>query len=90
MTYHYLPTFLKIISKLSSHEKKKVQETVERTILFFDQGIQPKGLGLKKLRHSYWEVRVDLSLRILFEYKGSAVTFIIVGNHNDIQRILKR
>ncbi len=89
MIYKYLSTFERLFSKLSRSEKEKSREALDRIIHFFETGVKPKGLGLKKLRKNYWEIRVDLSLRILFEYCHSEVSFVIIGNHNDIQRVLK-
>ena len=90
MTYHYLPTFLRLLSDLPPIEKAKAQRAVERLIDFFETNLQPQGLGLKKLRKNFWEIRVDLALRILFEYRGPEVPFVAIGNHNDIQRALKK
>jgi hypothetical protein len=52
--------------------------------------MRPAGLGLKKLHKSFWEIRADLETRILFQVEKDRVTFVIVGNHDEIRRFLSR
>ena len=48
-----------------------------------------KGIGLKRLKGDYWEIRKGLKARILFRWENDLVEFIIAGDHNDIKRYLK-
>jgi len=48
------------------------------------------GAGLRKLHSSgIWEVRVGLSLRLLFRLEDAEATFIFVGSHDEVKRFLK-
>lgn len=67
-----------------------VKNTVERLISTLEKNIKPEGLGLKKLRSNIWEVRVTFSLRILFLIVPGELRLLIVGNHDEIKRFLKR
>lgn len=51
---------------------------------------RPFGLGLKSLKPGIWEIRVGLSDRILFRRRSDLVELLIVGNHNEIARMLKQ
>jgi hypothetical protein len=47
------------------------------------------GLGLRKLNPSgIWEARAGLSLRALFRLEKDEVTFVFLGNHDDVKRFL--
>ena len=48
-----------------------------------------KGLGLKRLRGNFWEVRKGLKARILFRWEEDLVEFVLAGNHDDVKRFLK-
>jgi hypothetical protein len=47
------------------------------------------GLGLKRLRGDFWEVRQGLKVRILFRWSGDLVEFLLAGDHDDVKRFLK-
>ena len=48
-----------------------------------------KGLGLKRLRGNFWEVRKGIKTRVLFRWEGDLVEFIFAGDHDDVKRFLK-
>lgn len=67
-----------------------MDSAVSRLLDYFSGKSRPPGLGLRKLRGKYWEVRASLDKRVLFLLDGDTVTFVIVGGHNDIRRRLGR
>ncbi len=90
MTYRYLTSFDRSFRSLGQSQQGKVKKALERFFDFIETSQHPAGLGLKKLVKNYWEIRVDLSLRIIFQQDTGLVTFILVGDHNQIRRFLKR
>jgi len=40
-------------------------------------------LGLKKVRGDYWEIRLSVRNRIIFEFKDDVINFVFVGSHNN-------
>jgi len=48
-----------------------------------------KGAGLRKLRDEYYEARIGLKERLLFENTPEALVFEFIGNHDEIKRFLK-
>ncbi len=90
MIFEKKPSFERSWKALDSDRREKAKEALEKLIQFFERGIKPEGLGLKKLRENFWEIRSDLKDRILFRLQGNRVEFILVGNHNEIHRTLKR
>ncbi len=89
MNHFFSPEFDKRYRKLSSKEQWQVDKAVQA---FLKQLILrtslPKGLGLKKLTASYWEIRASLDLRIIVELKDP-VGFLLVGRHDDIRRFIR-
>ena len=70
---------------------KAIHEAVSQLLECFEKGARPPiGLGLKKLEPPVWEIRSSLHDRILFGWSRDVVTFLVVGNHTDIKRFLKR
>ena len=89
MRLDYLSSYDKSFKKLPKNRQLKAVQTIDILIDFFKTGRKPKGLGLKKLRNNYWEIRIDKGWRILFEFKSDLVTFIIAGDHDSIKKFLK-
>ena len=89
MKYEFKSSFDKTFKRLELIRKKRVMNAVSLLIDFFDTGKKAKGLGLKHLRENFWEVRADIKDRILFTLKEELVSFVIVGDHDEIKRFLK-
>lgn len=47
------------------------------------------GLSIRKLRPKLFEFRAGLELRLLFRYETDGLYVGFVGNHDEVQKILK-
>jgi hypothetical protein len=47
------------------------------------------GLGIRRLTGSYFEVRVGLDLRLIFENREQSLPFVMVGNHDEVRKFLR-
>lgn len=90
MRVEFKPSFDRSIKGLPLKEKEDIQRVAAQfiDILSQDRHIH-EGLGLKRLRGDFWEVRKGLRARILFRWDGDLVEFVLAGNHDDIRRFLK-
>ncbi len=90
MRFEFKPSFERSIKSLPPIEKTEVKEAASQLIdvLSKDRQIH-QGLGLKRLRGDFWEVRKGIKVRILFRWKGDLIEFVLAGNHNDVKRFLK-
>lgn len=90
MRFEFKPSFDRSVKSLHGGEKEEIKSVAMQTIdiLSQDRAIH-KGLGLKRLKGNFWEVRKGLKARILFRWEGDLVEFILAGDHNDIRRYLK-
>ncbi len=89
MKFEFKPSFDKSLQNLDHLRKKKAKESVFHAIDFFTTKKKPQGLGLKRLRKNYWEIRSSIKDRIIFRLSGDIIEFVLVGSHNEIKNILK-
>jgi len=89
MRYERKPAFDRTFRRLPPDRKTRVKGAIQQLVIFFETRQQPQGLGLKRLRGAYWEIRAGLGDRVLFRLSGGLVEFIIAGNHDEIQRFLR-
>lgn len=90
MRFEFKPSFDRCVRKFNGREKEEIKEVALQAIdiLSQDRALH-KGIGLKRLKGDFWEVRKGLKARVLFRWQGDLVEFILAGNHNDIKRFLK-
>ncbi len=62
----------------------KTISALDALIDFLKTGQKPKGLGLKKMFKNYWEIRLDIRNRIIFEYYRNTINIAFVGDHNAV------
>jgi hypothetical protein len=90
MQFERKPSFERSYKKLTNERKQRAYEALGKLISFLEGGPKPEGLGLKKLKETFWEIRSDIKDRILFRFIPGKVEFILIGNHDEIHRALKR
>ena len=90
MRFEFKPAFDRSIRGFSTNEKDEIEKIIDHLIGILSQNrFLQRGMGLKRLRGDYWEVRYGLKARILFRWKNDLVEFVLVGNHDDIKKFLK-
>lgn len=90
MRLEFKPSFDRSVKAFSDGDKMEIKNLAIQLIDVLSQDAKlHKGIGLKRLRGNFWEVRKGLKTRILFRWDGDLVEFILVGNHDDVQRFLK-
>ena len=89
MEYRTSHGFEKILRRLRPPDRMEVQRHVDALVRAFEADTFPIGLGLKKHGSSVWEFRINLSLRILFQWEKRSITFLFIGNHNEIQQFMR-
>lgn len=90
MLVEYLASYDRSFKKLSVDRQTGAIEAIDRLLDYFATGQRPHGLGLKRLQQRYWEIRIGLDTRVLFELQNDRLAFILVGNHDEIRRGLRR
>lgn len=86
----FINSFDRAWKTLTDNRKEKARTALSALVHFLEGGLKPEGLGLKKLRDPFWEIRLDLKDRILFTMEKEKISFVLIGNHDEIRRALKR
>ena len=91
MKFEFKPSFERSIKQLVLADKEQVKIVAGKLIdvLSRDKELQ-QGLGLKRLRGDFWEVRQGLKVRIIFRWREDLVEFVLAGDHEDVKRFLRR
>lgn len=89
MRYERKPAFERSLKQLPEIRKARLKQTIQQLVIFFETHQQPQGLGLKRLRKNYWEIRSGWGDRAMFRLSGDLVEFVIAGNHDEIRRFLR-
>ena len=90
MRYARTAAFKRTFEALDPLRRHRVSRALHQLEALYDAGQRPVGLGLKALKPGIWEVRAGLGDRILFRWTGDMVELLIVGNHDEIARLLRR
>lgn len=89
MTINYLKSYDRSFKKLKSPLQEKAIFAIDSLLEFFQTRQKPEGLSLKKLYKNYWEVRIDIRYRIIFELRGAIINIAFVGDHNAVRLFLR-
>lgn len=87
--FGFARSFERSLKGLHLAQKVEIQRQVDSFMLATNVGQIPGGFGVKKMNGTLWEFRTDLSIRVLFNWKKSTITFLFVGNHNEVQQFLR-
>ena len=90
MLVEYLASYDRSFTRLSVDRQTGAIEVIDRLLDYFSTRQRPHGLGLKRLQRRYWEIHIGLDTRVLFELQRDRLTCILVGDHDDIRRALRR
>jgi len=90
MRFEFKPSFDRSVKSFHGREKEEIKQVSLQAIDILSQDrVIHKGIGLKRLKGDFREIRKGLKARILFRWEGDLVEFILAGDHNDIRRYLK-
>jgi mRNA-degrading endonuclease YafQ of YafQ-DinJ toxin-antitoxin module len=48
-----------------------------------------RGLGIRRLTGNFFEIRVGLDIRLIFQNRAESLLFLKVGSHDEIQKFLR-
>jgi len=90
MRFEFESSFDRSVKAFHGEQKEEIKKIAIQAIDILSQDrLMHKGIGLKRLKGNFWEIRKGLKARILFRWEGDLVEFVIAGDHNDIKRYLK-
>ena len=89
MIINYLKSYDRSFKKLDHLIQERAISAIDSLLDFIQTRQKPEGLGLKKVYKNYWEIRLDIKNRIIFELKGNTINIAFAGDHNTVKRFLK-
>ncbi len=90
MRYFRTAAFKRAYHALDASRRERVDRALRQLEHLYAEEQRPFGLGLKMLMPGIWEIRAGLGDRVLFHRTGDLVELLIVGNHDEIRRVLKQ
>jgi mRNA-degrading endonuclease YafQ of YafQ-DinJ toxin-antitoxin module len=85
----FVARFGKDAHALPADKRRAVEEVLRRLPEVFGQPHLRGGLGIRRLKRSYFECRVGRDLRIVFKPEGAVLVMTRIGDHEEIRRFLK-
>ncbi len=77
MRFEFKPSFDRSVKTFHGREKEEIKQVALQAIEILSQDrIIHKGIGLKRLKSDYWEIRKGLKARILFRWESEENNFI--------------
>lgn len=89
LRFSFARAFQRSLKGLHTRDKVAIQRQVDSFMLAVDVRRIPAGYGLKKLGGDLWEFRTDIAMRVLFAWEKDSITFLFVGNHNEVQQFIR-
>lgn len=90
MRYEFKPSFDRSLKSLRPGQKDQVLEACMAFLDLLESRMPlPSGVGLKRLRGDFWEIRQGLGYRILFRWMNDLIEFVLAGDHDSIKDFLK-
>ena len=90
MRFEFKASFESSLKNLPAKERDEIKKTAIYAIDILSQDRHLyKGVGLKRLRGDFWEIRKGLKTRVIFRWDRDLVEFVLAGNHEDVRRYLR-
>lgn len=67
----------------------KIGLALQRLEQDFGHPHRHRGLGIRKLTGSFFEIRVGLDIRLIFQNRAECLLFVMAGNHDEVQKFLR-
>jgi mRNA-degrading endonuclease YafQ of YafQ-DinJ toxin-antitoxin module len=69
--------------------RQKIGAALQQVEQDFGHQHAHRGLGIRRLTGNFFEIRVSLDLRLIFQNRAESLLFLMVGNHDEIQKFLR-
>jgi len=83
------PEFRQFLRALAKPQRQEIGRALAELEQSFGQPHPHRGLGIRPLRHDYYEVRIGLKQRLVFLNAPDGLVCELIGSHDDVKRFLK-
>jgi len=91
ITFARAHSFDHAVKRLPLDRKRRIHDAVEALIkgLNAEPQVLPPGLGFKRLRANFHEIRAGLADRVIVKWTGHHLQFVLAGSHDEVRRFLR-
>ena len=82
--------FTRAYRRLAARDQELVDQAIQSLRGYLDTGQAAAGLGITKLGPGVFEARAGLALRLVYVEEGSEAVLVLLGNHDEVRRFLRR
>ena len=82
-------SFRKRVRGYPKEARGKIGQTLQQVERDFGQPHRHRGLGIRKLTGNYFEIRVGLDIRLVFQNSAECLLFVMAGNHDEVRKFLR-
>ncbi len=82
-------SFRRRVREYSKETRGKIGLTLQVIERDFGHPHRHRGLGIRKLTEDYFEIRVGLDIRLVFQNRADCLIFVMAGNHDDVRKFLR-
>jgi len=69
--------------------RRKIGAALQQLEQDFGDPHAHRGLGIRRLTGNFFEIRVGLDLRLIFQNRAESLLFLMAGNHDEVQKFLR-
>jgi mRNA-degrading endonuclease YafQ of YafQ-DinJ toxin-antitoxin module len=81
--------FRAAVRKYPKETRGKIGRALQILERDFGHPHRHQGLGIRKLAATWFELRVGLDLRLVFQNRADCLWFVMAGNHDEVQKFLR-
>jgi mRNA-degrading endonuclease RelE of RelBE toxin-antitoxin system len=75
--------------KYPKETRSKIGKALQAVESDFGHPHRHRGLGMRKLSPTLFEIRVGLDVRLIFQNRPDALLFLMAGNHDEVRKFLR-
>ena len=81
--------FRQAVRNYPKETRGKIGRALQAVESDFGHPHRHRGLGIRKLSPTFFEIRVGLDIRLIFQNRPDALLFVMAGNHDEVQAFLR-
>jgi mRNA-degrading endonuclease YafQ of YafQ-DinJ toxin-antitoxin module len=81
--------FRNFVRAYPKETRRKIGQALQKLEGEFGHPHSHRGLGIRKLTGNFFEIRVGLDIRLVFQNRAKSLLFLMAGNHDEVQKFLR-
>ena len=81
--------FRQAVRHYPKETRGKIGKALQAVESDFGHPHRHRGLGIRKVSPTFFDLRVGLDIRLIFQNRPEALWFVMAGNHAEVQAFLR-